>query len=97
MEQRRPAPYPRPRGRRARSRTRSAGLLFVSFASALPWRSSFTSRSSLLTYRLHVGGALAGAIGVHESFDRGVQLIPRSVDEIVVAHCKRRADEEFLI
>src|SRR5262245_12152257 len=58
--------------------------------------SSLTSISSLPMHRLRVGGALAGAIGVHETFDRGVQFIPRSVDEIVVAHRKPRADEEFL-
>src|SRR6516162_3647192 len=63
--------------------------------------SSLTSTSALLAHWLHVGlrvgDALAGAIGVHEPLDRGVQLIPRSVGEIVVAHRKRRADEEFLI
>src|SRR5262249_33220399 len=47
--------------------------------------------------RRHVGGALSGSVSAHETFDRGVQLIPRGIDEIVVAHGKARADEEFLI
>ena len=43
----------------------------------------------------HIGGALAGSVSAHETFDRGVQFIPRGIDEIVVAHGKARADKEF--
>src|SRR5437879_4777665 len=47
--------------------------------------------------RRHVGGKLSSSVSTHETFDRGVQLVPRGVDEIVVAHGKARADEKFLI
>src|SRR5712691_11505313 len=39
----------------------------------------------------------AGAIRAHEAFDRGVQVVPWRVDEIVIAHSEGRTDEEFLV
>src|SRR6266571_2730374 len=83
--------------RRSRASPRSVARPGMTADGSMPAATALTPSTGSLPARGLVCVDHAGAIRAHEAFDRGVQVVPGRVDEIVIAHREGRTDEEFFV